>query len=75
MPMARQRVSKHVPTTTNTSVAMKHAVNTTIEEDVFSMGSPRDCMCISSAVVNQKSVVEGEQEWSMSSAVKEEGFC
>jgi hypothetical protein len=51
---------------------MQHTVNTTIEEEMFSMDPPRDC--ISSAVVNQKSVVEREREWSESSAVKEEGF-
>jgi hypothetical protein len=36
-PFARQRVAKHVPATRNNSVAMQCAVNTTIEEDVFSM--------------------------------------
>jgi hypothetical protein len=30
---------------------------------------------ISSPVVNQKPVGEGEREWSEPSAVKEEGFC
>jgi hypothetical protein len=40
--------------------------------DVFSMDSPRDY--ISSPVVNQKSVVEREREWSESLTVKEEGF-
>jgi hypothetical protein len=66
---------------------MQRAVNTTIEEtmfsiwvayihcwatDVFSMDPPRDY--ISSLVVNQKSVVEREREWSEFSAGKEEGF-
>jgi hypothetical protein len=66
---------------------MQRAVNTTIEEEafpmwfayihcgatnVFSVDPPRDY--ISSPVVNQKSVVEGEREWSESSADKEEGF-
>jgi hypothetical protein len=40
--------------------------------DVFSMGPPRDY--ISSPVVNQKWVIEGEGEWSESSVAKEEGF-
>jgi hypothetical protein len=66
---------------------MQRAVNTTIEEEVFSMwfayidrwatevfsmGPPRDY--ISSPVVNLKSVVERGREWSESSAVEEEGF-
>jgi hypothetical protein len=54
------------------SVAMQHAVSTTIEEEVISMGPPRDY--INSPVVNQKSVIERKREWSESSAVKEEGF-
>jgi hypothetical protein len=68
-------------------VAMQRAVNTTIEEeafslwfayihywatDVFSMRPPRDYT--SSPVVNQKSVEEREWEWSESSGVKEEKF-
>jgi hypothetical protein len=56
MPIARQRVAKHIPATTNTSIAMQRAVDTTIKEDVFPMGPPRDC--ISSPVVNQKSIIE-----------------
>jgi hypothetical protein len=67
------------------SVTMQRALNTSIEEkvfsmwfayihcwakDVFSIGPPRDY--ISSPLVNQKSV--GEREWGESSAVKEEGF-
>jgi hypothetical protein len=40
--------------------------------DVISMDSPRDY--IISPVVNQKSVVEREREWSESSAVKKEVF-
>jgi hypothetical protein len=70
-----------------TSVAMQWDVNTRIEEevfsmwfayiqcwatDVFSMDPFRDY--ISSPVVKQKSVVEREWEWCVSSAVKEEGF-
>jgi hypothetical protein len=70
-----------------TSVAMQHAVNTTTEEeafsvwfeyincwatDVLSMDSPGDY--ISSPVVNQKPVLGREREWSESSTVKEEGF-
>jgi hypothetical protein len=66
---------------------MERAVNTTIEKevfsmwfayihcganDVFSMEQPRDY--ISSPVINQKTVVEREREWSESSAVKEEVF-
>jgi hypothetical protein len=39
---------------------------------MFSMDPPLNY--ISSPVVNQKSVVEREREWSESSAVKEEGF-
>jgi hypothetical protein len=39
---------------------------------MFSMDPPRDY--ISSPVVNQKSVVVREREWSKSSVVKEEGF-
>jgi hypothetical protein len=69
------------------SVVMQRSLNTTIEKevfsmwfayinfwatDVFSMGPPRDY--INSAVVNQKSVIEREREWSESSAVKEEEF-
>jgi hypothetical protein len=60
---------------------MQHAVNITIEEAVFSMwfayfhcwatdvsynGPPRECI--------SSPVVEREQEWNESSAVKEEGF-
>jgi hypothetical protein len=55
-----------------TSVATQRAVNTTTEEEVFSMDPPRDY--IGSPVVNQKSVVDREREWSESSAVKEEMF-
>jgi hypothetical protein len=79
-PVAGQRLSKHVPAEGNseyagnnwiTSISMQHAVNTTIEEAVFSMwfayihcwamdvsskGPPQDY--ISSPVLNQKSVVE-----------------
>jgi hypothetical protein len=55
-PTARQRFGKHIPATTNTSVAMQRAVDTTIEEDVFSICPPRGY--ISSLVVNQKSVVQ-----------------
>jgi hypothetical protein len=65
---------------------MQRAVNTIAEEvfsmlfaymncwetDILSMAPPPDY--ISSPVVNQKSVVEQEREWSESSAVKEEGF-
>jgi hypothetical protein len=40
--------------------------------DVFSMDLDRDCK--SSLLVNQKSVVEREAEWSESSTIKEEGF-
>jgi hypothetical protein len=61
---------------------MQRAVNTTEEEEVFSMwfayihcwatdvyfmGPPRDC--ISSPIVNQKSVIEREREWSEFSPV------
>jgi hypothetical protein len=66
---------------------MQRAVNTTIEEevfsmwfayihywatDVFSMDPPRDY--ISSPVVNQKSVAERERERGEPSADKEKGF-
>jgi hypothetical protein len=51
---------------------MQRAVNTIIEEEVFSMDPPRDYK--SSPVVNQKSVVERLREWGESSAAKEEGF-
>jgi hypothetical protein len=80
MPIARQRVAKHISTEANarnnrSSIVRqrrgKHAFKT-IQEAVFSICPPRDC--ISSPVVNQKSVVEREREWSESSAVKEEGF-
>jgi hypothetical protein len=64
MPIARQQVAKHIPATTNTSVAMQRAVNTTIEEDVFSMDPPHHYISI--PVVNHESVVEGEREWSES---------
>jgi hypothetical protein len=63
MPIARQRVAKHIPATTNISIARrlrsKHAF-ATIEEEVFSMGPRRDY--ISSPVVKRKSVVERERE-------------
>jgi hypothetical protein len=72
MPIARQRVSKHISAIKNISIAMQRADNATIEEDVSSMGQPRDYT--SSPAVNWKSVVEREREWSESSAVKEEGF-
>jgi hypothetical protein len=70
-----------------TFVSMQRVVNTAIEEEVFSMwftyihcwatgvfsmDPARDCIC--NPVVNQKSVIEREREWSESSAVKEEGF-
>jgi hypothetical protein len=58
VPIASQRVAKHIPVTTNTYVAMQRDVYTTIEEEVFSMNPPRDY--ISSPVVNQKSVTERE---------------
>jgi hypothetical protein len=67
---------------------MQRAVNTALEEEVFSvlfvyihcwttdvvlsMGLSPDC--ISSRLVSQMSVVERGREWSESSAVKEEGF-
>jgi hypothetical protein len=38
---AKQRVAEHIPATTNTSVATQRAIDTTIEEDVFSMDPPR----------------------------------
>jgi hypothetical protein len=41
---------------------------------MFSMSPPRDYITTRSPVLNQKWVVEGEREWSESSAVKEEGF-
>jgi hypothetical protein len=44
----------------------------TIVEDMFSVEPLRDY--ISSSVVNKKSVMEREEEWSETSAVKEEGF-
>jgi hypothetical protein len=82
MPIARQRVAKHIPAEANarnnrTFIARQRGGKrafTTIEEAVFPMGPPRDY--ISSPVVNQMSVVEREREreWSESSAVKEEGF-
>jgi hypothetical protein len=34
MPIAKQRIAKHIPATTNTSAAMQRAVNTTIEEEM-----------------------------------------
>jgi hypothetical protein len=37
MPIARERVAEHTPATTNISVAIQRAVNTTVEEAVFSM--------------------------------------
>jgi hypothetical protein len=49
-PIDRHRVAKHIPATTNISVAMQRAVATTIEEDVFSTGPPRGC--VSSPLVN-----------------------
>jgi hypothetical protein len=63
---------------------MQLAVNTTIEKetilwfahihcwatDIFSMDPARDY--ISSPIVNQRPVVEGEREWASSSAVKVE---
>jgi hypothetical protein len=66
-----------------TPVDMQSAVNTAVfsmrfsyihcgATNMFSLGPPRDC--ISSPVVNQKSVVQWEREWSKSSADKEEGF-
>jgi hypothetical protein len=76
MPIARQRVAKHIPVEAHarnnrTYIARqqlgKQALLTI--QDVFSMGPPREHIC--SPVVNQKSVVEREQEWSESSAVKE----
>jgi hypothetical protein len=51
-PNYRQRVTKHIPATSNTSVAMQRAVDTTIHEDVFSVNPPRDY--ISSPAVNQE---------------------
>jgi hypothetical protein len=80
MPIARQRVAKHILAEANalnnrTSTARqrrgKHAF-ATIKEAVLSMDTPQDY--ISSPVVNQKSVVEREREWGESSAVKAEGF-
>jgi hypothetical protein len=61
MPIARQRVAKHILAEANarnrTSIARqrrsKHAF-AKIEEAVFSVGPPRDC--ISSPVINQGSV-------------------
>jgi hypothetical protein len=71
--IARQRIAKHIPVTTNTSIARqwrcKHAF-ATVEEKVFSMCSLREY--ISSPVVSKKSVIEREGEWSESSVVKEE---
>jgi hypothetical protein len=72
MPIARQRVAKHVHATMNTSIAVQRAIIRIEEElfsmwfayvhcwatDVFPMGSPREY--INSPVVNQKSVVERE---------------
>jgi hypothetical protein len=71
MTIARQRVAKHSPATPNTSVTVQRAVNTTIEEDMFSMGPPRDY--INSALVNQKSVVEREVERKETWAVRKKG--
>jgi hypothetical protein len=51
---------------------MQQAVNATIKEKAFSMGPLRDY--VNSSVVDQKSVVEREWEWSESSAVKKEEF-
>jgi hypothetical protein len=76
MPIARQRVAKHIPAEANernsmTSIARQrsgeHAF-ATIEEAVFSMDPPRYY------IVVQKSVTEREREWGESSAVKEDGF-
>jgi hypothetical protein len=57
MSIARQRVARCIPATTNTSIASqrrgKHAF-ATIDEVVFSMGATRDN--IRSAVVNEKPV-------------------
>jgi hypothetical protein len=78
MPIAIQRVVKHIPAEANarnnrTSIARqrygKQTLSTT--QDVFSMSPPPDY--ISSPVVNQESVI-GEREWSESWAVKEKGF-
>jgi hypothetical protein len=66
---------------------MQRAVNTTIKEELFSIWFSyihcwaTDVFCIgplrnyiSSPVVNQKSVVEREREWSESSVVNDEMF-
>jgi hypothetical protein len=42
LPIGRERFAKHIPAITNISVAMQSAVDTTIKEDVFSTGPPRD---------------------------------
>jgi hypothetical protein len=69
MPIAWQRVTKHNHTTTNTSVAMQHAVDTRIEEDVFSMCPPLGY--ISGTEPNQGVIErEREREWNASLTVK-----
>jgi hypothetical protein len=40
MSVVRQRVAKHVPATTNNSVAVQHAVTITIKEEMSSMCPP-----------------------------------
>jgi hypothetical protein len=58
MPIARQGVAKHIPVTTNTSIARQRRGEkafTTIQEAVFSMDPSRDY--ISVPFVHQKSVV------------------
>jgi hypothetical protein len=57
-PIARQRRGKHA--------------FATIEETAFSMGPPREY--ISSPVLNQKSVVERDRDWSEFATVKVEEF-
>jgi hypothetical protein len=37
MHIARQWVAKHIPATTNTSIAVQRAISRTYEEEVFSM--------------------------------------
>jgi hypothetical protein len=53
---------------------MQCAVNIKLEQEVFSMDPPGAYIHVSSPVINQKSVVERELDWSESSAVKEEGL-
>jgi hypothetical protein len=65
MSIGRKRVAKHIPVTTNISVAMQRAVNT-IEEVMFSMDPSRNYA--------SSPVVEREREWSESSAVRGEGL-